>query len=267
MAGFPSDQSDPFSWNQASRSISQASNDELNPQTFGMSLSTSNASDNGRSQLQGQYQIEAVSAESYAGQPAFTMTGDAFVSATPFSDYAFTRKPLCCFEPCYAFLTYVIYSLQHFADNLPLTERTRTMLDIDLNRQVRTAPQVNTNTPRNARPHYPEPVGNFEGLNIHGPQLRGHPVLADGGTYTGGHPGPSRAWYSEANRENYIHAYHDPTLPPQGRQRPDRVPNYPFSAATFVPADHEVEEDKSEPARIETMFYEDQNSGRYWPPR
>lgn len=147
-------------------------------------------------------------------------------------------------------------------------------MDLDVNRQLQAAPP--RNTPGVNR--YPHQFHNRDPppLNLHAaPPIMEYPVRPTGESYTGigDNPGPTRGFYNSNDRNHYNVGYHDPTRPPlnqghgrgRGRGRGGGLrPNYPFTASTFIPPDHELDENLAQPAATQMMFDFDHQRGVPW---
>lgn len=74
------------------------------------------------------------------------------------------------------------------------------------------------------------------------PPFREYPVVpspANGspaGNYTGGNPGPTRAFYNNNDRSTFDVGYHDSTRAPLGPRNGRAHTNTPYSLAKYVPA-------------------------------
>lgn len=147
-------------------------------------------------------------------------------------------------------------------------------MDLDVNRQLQAAPS--RNTPGVNR--YPHQFHNRDlpPMNlVAAPPIMEYPVRPTGETYTGigDNLGPTRGFYNSNDRNDYNVGYHDPTRPPlnhghgrgRGRGRGGGLrPSYPFTAATFIPPDHELDENVAQPAATQMMFDFDHHQGVRW---
>lgn len=108
----------------------------------------------------------------------------------------------------------------------------------DVRRQVRQAPPQHRSTGK-----YPQPYGNRPPLPLSAaPPYTEYPIVPsprDGSApcnYTGGNPGPVRAFYNNDDRERFDVGYHDPNRPPVAPRNGRSHASTPYSLAEYRPA-------------------------------
>ncbi|CAG9947782.1 unnamed protein product [Clonostachys rosea f. rosea IK726] len=159
----------------------------------------------------------------------------------------------------------------HFGDNLTNSNPTKVLLDLNVASQINAAPTQQNRPPRNNYPHQfhnrDRPAMDLAATGT----VVGYPLLPGSTPYNGGDPGTTRGFYNENQRDVYNVGYHDTTRPPVGRGRGrgggrgrGARPSNPFTNATFIPADHELPDDKTMPALTEQMFQFDQARNVDW---
>ncbi|CAI6088958.1 unnamed protein product [Clonostachys chloroleuca] len=197
---------------------------------------------------------------SYAGtsttnQGSMSLTGDQLSSSDPFA----SAPPLSLTGDAF-----------HFSDNLSNSNPTKVLLDLNVASQINAAPTQQNRPPHNRYPHQfhnrDRPAMNLAATGT----VVGYPLLPGSTPYNGGDPGTTRGFYNENQRDVYTVGYHDTTRPPvgrgggRGRGGRGARPSNPFTNATFVPADHELPDDKTMPALTEQMFQYDQARNVGW---